>query len=140
MSKKENLFQKKLHEAGYKVTPSRLAILKFLFRERHPVTVPELLKKLHGQDIDMVTAYRTLSLLKNIGLVRSVDFQHGAAYYELSPETEHHHVVCTKCERVQDVENCCIEKDMQSQALQQTGFATITAHSLEFFGLCNECV
>src|SRR5688500_13198772 len=91
-----------LRKAGYKATPARMAILEFLNTLQKPVSVPEIIQKL-GQNIDGVTAYRTLDALKKSGIVRQIDFHHDHAYYELASLGEHHHAICTNCKRVEDI-------------------------------------
>lgn len=130
-------FRDVLRAQSYKATPSRLAILKVLNRAKQPVTAHDIVKKI-GRAHDQATVYRTIQTLLKIGVVKRIDFQHGATYYELSDVAEHHHVICTNCARVADVKDCCAVS-MDAKALQQSGFSTITQHSLEFFGICTSC-
>lgn len=132
-------FTRLLHGAGYKATGQRLEILKLLGTADKPITIPQLVKRLRRQAIDLVTAYRTLTLLKEKNLVRQIDFQHGITYYELASSAEHHHIICTNCNRVEDIQDCCVAADMHASALRQSGFAAVSQHSLEFYGLCQEC-
>jgi Fe2+ or Zn2+ uptake regulation protein len=128
-----------LRDAGYKATPGRLLMLDVLKRAHQPLTVPELQARLPRHRLDTVTLYRTLALLQKINLVRAINISAGITHYELVPAAEHHHIVCTNCHRVADVTNCCVAHDMDRQALKQSGFAQITTHALEFFGLCQKC-
>lgn len=127
-----------LRAKSYRVTRQRLAVLEVLGRTRRPVRAQEILYHLREKSFDQATIYRTLLTLKNSGIVKQIDFQHGAAYYELADRREHHHAICTRCERVEDVADCCVE-GMDSAALRQSGFAEITQHALEFFGVCKGC-
>jgi Fur family ferric uptake transcriptional regulator len=127
-----------LRSNSYKATPSRIAVLAVLDRAQKPVTGQDIIKKLGKRQSEQATVYRTLAALKDSGIVKQIDFRHGITYYELASLGEHHHVICTKCERVADVKDCCAET-MEKIALKQSGFAEITHHSLEFFGICQEC-
>jgi|SRR3989344_3195276 len=131
-------FTDALHLAGQRVTPARIAVLSVLEKEKRPLSVEKIIQTIGEKDIDYVTAYRTITALKKAGLVRQIDFQHNHAHYELASLGDHHHVVCTKCDKVADVANCGIEK-MEKVALQESGFREITDHSLEFFGICKQC-
>ena len=131
-------FRTIFRQAGYKATPARVTILTFLTDAKKPVSVPELVQKLGAEQIDAVTAYRTLNILKAAGLVRQIDFHHDHAYYELTSWGEHHHAICVQCDRIEDIKDCCVET-MEKVALEQSGFSTITQHSLEFFGICKQC-
>lgn len=132
-------FHMQLREAGQRATPARLAILAVLEKTKKPLSVEKINQKLGDKKIDYVTVYRTVNILKEIGIVRQIDLHHGHAHYELAALGDHHHVVCMKCDRIEDVDNCSVEADMYDKALQQSGFASIAQHSLEFFGLCQQC-
>ncbi len=131
-------FATQLREVGERVTPARLAVLSALERVKRPLSVEKIISEVGENDIDYVTAYRTITRLKKVGLVRQIDFHHNHAHYELASLGDHHHVVCTKCSRVDEVLHCNVELMMQS-ALQATEFAEISQHSLEFFGICKKC-
>ncbi len=129
-----------LREAGLKATPGRLSLLAFLSKEPKPLTVGAIKKKL-GNETDTVTLYRALEDFAEAGIVRRVDFEHSHAHYEIVAGREHHHhIICKKCDKVEDVHACesvGIEKNVLEKA---KNFSTITSHSLEFFGICNQCV
>lgn len=129
-----------LKNAGYKATLPRLKVLSLLHKTAVPLSINDIVKKLRGT-ADKVTVYRVLDAFKKSGLVRQVDFQHDAAYFELhDKERDHHHVICVKCDRIEDFTGCESEK-LAEKALRQTrGFSEITNHSFEFFGLCMSCV
>jgi Fe2+ or Zn2+ uptake regulation protein len=48
----------------------------------------------------------------------------------------HHHLVCTRCERVQVVDHCPLEPMLQ----QLTDRFQVSYHNFEVFGLCRECL
>ncbi len=131
-------FTEALHEKGQRSTPARLAVLSILEQEKRPLSVEKIIDAIGKKDIDYVTAYRTITMLKKSGLVRQIDFQHNHAHYEITPTRDHHHAVCVKCDAVADVTTCNAEA-MQKDALRESGFQEITQHSLEFFGICKKC-
>lgn len=123
-----------------KATPTRLAVMLVLSKSTRPVSIQDVLKKVGKDKINQVTAYRILQTLKEVGLVRKIDLQHNRSYYELAPQEDHHHMVCTQCGKMEDVEGCVVE-DMMSTILKQSKqFARLTEHSFEIFGVCTECV
>ena len=91
-----------------------------------------------SHSFDQATVYRTMTVLKESGLIRQIDFQHGHAHFELTSLGDHHHVVCVQCDAVADVYSCDL-RTMTQQALSQSGFAEIKDHTLEFFGVCRNC-
>lgn len=112
-----------LHTAGLKATSNRLEVLDMLYKAGQPLTAQELGKY----------TYRALKEFTKAGLVRRVDFQHGHAHYELiKPDDHHHHVICKKCEKIEDV------KELSLKIPKIKNFKILN-HSLEFYGYCNAC-
>jgi len=124
----------KLRSIGFRVTDPRIQLLGILEKSGcKPQTADEIrvLSKL-----DKVTVYRTLESFVEAKLVQKVEFGDGVTRYEIK-HGHHHHIVCTKCGAVTDVDNCL--EDGKVKALEtKTGF-TISSHALEFFGLCRRC-
>ncbi|OGY32328.1 MAG: hypothetical protein A3C02_04275 [Candidatus Andersenbacteria bacterium RIFCSPHIGHO2_02_FULL_45_11] len=131
-------FTAQLREKRTRVTPSRLAVLSLLEKEKRPLSVEKIITAIGEDAIDYVTVYRTVTLLKELGLIRQIDFHHGHAHYELASLGDHHHVVCVKCDKVAEVARCNAKR-MEQEILKESGFSTITDHSLEFFGICRNC-
>lgn len=127
-----------LRQKSQKVTPARLALLRLLAATKKPLSAEAIQRRLGQVAVNQATIYRTLTTLQRAGLVRQVDFQRSRGYWELASLGEHHHAVCRHCGRVEDIKDCCTAT-MEESALQQSGFAAITHHSLEFFGLCKNC-
>ena len=64
----------RLREAGYKITPPRLAVLEVIQREGEHLNPNEILAQaqaIHPQT-GRATVYRTLELLTNLGIVRPI--------------------------------------------------------------------
>lgn len=128
----------RLREQGLRVTPNRLAVLAVLAAAQRPQSIQQITARLKTRPFK-VTVYRVLADLKKAGLVRQVDFQQAHAYFELEDPDDHHHLVCVKCERVEDFVGCEADS-LATKALKQSKrFATVTGHSFELFGLCKSC-
>lgn len=136
----KNDFKQLIHRHGIKATPGRIRLLEFLAKAPKPVSIKEIAKVVGSNTfLDQATIYRTLELFKNLGIVRQIDFQKGYAYYESADRSDHHHLVCRNCGRVEDFTGCNAE-DMIKHALKQSKlFSNVEEHSLELFGLCNSC-
>ena len=127
-----------LRKSGYKATPSRLAILGIFRKTRKPLSAQEVIDGL-PRDTDQATVYRTLKSLKEKGIIKQIDLRHNHAHYELANLAEHHHLICLRCGKIEDVHRCGIE-DMQSVILRNSKhFAEIKQHALEFYGICKSC-
>jgi Fur family transcriptional regulator, ferric uptake regulator len=83
-------------------------------------------------EVGLVTIYRTLDLLAEIGAVRRLDLGDGPRY-ELA-EDHHHHLVCESCGAVSEFERCPLDL----RGLGGIDFE-ITAHTLEIYGRCAGC-
>ena len=70
----ETSFERTLHDAGYKVTPARLALLTLLRENNKPMSPQTIVEKL-SKEIDQATIYRILKNLKDANIIRQVDFQ-----------------------------------------------------------------
>ena len=126
-----------LRREGFKATSPRIAVLKALQSSSKPLTVQEIVGKI-GKQVDQATVYRTLEALVASRVVRIIELRHGHAHYELRDEEDHHHIVCTKCSRIEDIHEC-IANSMLKKVISQSNFASVTDHSLEFFGICKNC-
>lgn len=125
-----------LKEKGYRMTSSRQAILKAVLKQKKPFSAWEL----HAlvKDVDKVTVYRELQVLEKEGVLQGAKFQDGTKRYCLASHGHHHHLICTSCSDVQDVE---MEDDLtaiEKKIRKEKKFA-VTQHTLEFYGLCNKC-
>ena len=126
-----------LNSRSQRITSPRLEILKILKTNHHPLTISEIHNKLKTKKIDLATAYRTINLFLELGIVNEIDFKDEFKRYELIYDRHHHHhIVCRKCKRVENVEACVLE-DLE-KFLNMKGYSEIS-HSLEFFGVCRDC-
>src|SRR5213593_1052004 len=97
-----------LVEHGVRATPRRLEVLAELARERDDVTAQTLWHRLRERDsrTGLATVYRTLALLSERGVVDALSHHGGELCYRLCTDAHHHHLVCTSCHRVVEVEQC----------------------------------
>jgi Fur family ferric uptake transcriptional regulator len=129
-----------LRRQSRKITGPRAAILGLLRTRSHPLTTREILAGLPKGGCDLATVYRAMHLLEGMGVVKRFDFGDGAARFELVAEGDaghHHHLVCTRCAGVVEIEEC-FPKEIESRIAAANGFQAVT-HKLEFFGICPGC-
>jgi Fe2+ or Zn2+ uptake regulation protein len=126
-----------LNSRSQRITAPRLEILGILKSNHDPLTMSEIHGKIKNKKIDLATVYRTINLFAELGIVNEIDFKDEFKRYELVYDRHHHHhIVCRKCKRVENVETCVLE-DLE-KLLNKKGYSEIS-HSLEFFGLCENC-
>src|ERR1700722_16407420 len=98
-----------LRRKSRKVTGPRQAILEILRRHPHPMSSKEIFASLTRGDCDLATVYRSLHLLEEMTMVKRFDFGDGVARFELvaaGDDGHHHHLVCTRCAAVVEIEEC----------------------------------
>jgi len=128
-----------LRKAGFKATPARLAILAVIKRSKNPLSAQEIIEWL-GNKFDQVTVYRFMKKLQAKGIIRQIDLRQNHAHFELFDTADHHHLVCIHCDKIEDITGCGVE-DMYKTILEKTrGFLEIRQHSLEFYGVCKNCI
>jgi Fur family ferric uptake transcriptional regulator len=129
-----------LRQSGYKLTPQRRAVVSEIAMCHEHLTPAALYERVHRKHkkIGLVTVYRTLEVLTELGLICQV---HGEgvqrSYLLRRPSGHHHHLVCSGCGKVVDFAQCNITR-LEQKLSRETGFA-IDSHLLEFLGRCREC-
>ncbi len=124
-----------------RTTPIRTTLLKILSKIKKPLTTQELLAALetNGLKANKTTIYRQLESLKENKIINEVHFNDRNVRYELNKlEAHHHHLVCMKCKKVEDV---TLPEDLHHQekmVFEKNNFKVLQ-HFLEFFGLCKNC-
>lgn len=142
-SEEINKLKENLKEKGYKLTPQRRAIVDTIIsNEGSHLTVEEIYDQVKKDcpEIGLATVYRTIVLLEELGIICKLDLNDGCSRYELVHEDEthrHHHLICTKCGKVIEVEGDLLES-LESDIENKYKFK-IEDHSVKFFGICEEC-
>jgi Fur family ferric uptake transcriptional regulator len=124
---------------GARPTRQRLIVLTELMGERNDVTAQELYERLRarGERLGLATVYRTLGLLADEGVIEALSHHPGELCYRWCGEGHHHHLVCSSCHRVVELEGCELEPWLERIAGEHD-FVT-TGHRLEVSGLCAGC-
>jgi Fur family ferric uptake transcriptional regulator len=124
---------------GQRFTRTRKNIFEAIEHFNKPVSVQDIFSYLKKQkeEIDLTSIYRNLELMRKADIVNAILFGEGKKRYELKIISEHHHhLVCEKCGDVEDIE--MQEKNLLKDVEKQSKFKVLK-HSLEFFGLCQDC-
>ena len=81
--------------------------------------------------------FRALDLLVELGMIERLDLPSGEHAYVSCALSHHHHLICSRCGRSDDVEDAGLGEAIASIALR-SGYR-IDTHRLELFGLCQAC-
>ena len=120
-----------------RITKPRIDVLKVLSENGKPLTISEIHSKIKRNNRDLATVYRIVKLYLELKILAEVDFREEFKRYELVfDRNHHHHIVCNKCGKVEDINIC--EMDEIEKSISGKGYKDIS-HSLEFFGTCPIC-
>ena len=135
----EAIFQD-LRSKGFRLTPSRKAIIAMIIETTQPLSAPEILQKLKTvrRSVNKTTIYRELDFLAAQRIISEIDILDGTKRYEAFSDHHHHHLVCTSCKAIECVEVCGDLQPLEKRIRNSHDFL-ITGHVLEFFGVCRRC-
>src|SRR3972149_1772332 len=122
----------------FKLTPQRLAILKYLDGNTSHPTADDIftnIKKAYPT-VSFATVYNTLQALKEKGEILEVTIDYEKRHYDrnIAP---HHHIICTECNKISDVFKDYSDSLMLPNEILKE-FKTIRNH-IDFYGICKEC-
>lgn len=126
------------HPENIRMTTQRKVILETLrHSDMHP-TADELYEMVRKKlpKISLGTVYRNLEALSEAGLIRKVEFAGCQKRFDKTP-TEHYHIRCAKCGRIEDL-HCELSEDIEKDIRDATDFEVI-GHKIEFIGICPDC-
>jgi Fe2+ or Zn2+ uptake regulation protein len=128
-----------LGRAGYRVTAPRRAVAGLVAARTGPFTAADLVADARAQRLGLgrATVFRALDLLTELRLVERLDLPSGAHAYVACESAPHHHVVCTRCGRVTEVD--CGIGPIARDVEDRTGYR-VDEHRLELFGVCPACL
>lgn len=128
-----------LQASGYRLTAPLRALVEVLAGSERALEPVELydLGRQKCPGLGLVTVYRTLEKLQELGLVQRIHQDQGCHRYLRAASGHEHTLLCTRCGRVvffagDDLSELCVE------LAQRTGFS-IQEHWLQLFGLCADC-
>ncbi|GAB3616290.1 Fur family transcriptional regulator [Okibacterium endophyticum] len=127
-----------LRESGLKVTAPRLHVLSALRVHPH-ATADDVFTSVISAlpDTSVQTVYGVLGALTDAGLLRRIEPAGSPARYERRTGDNHHHIVCTRCGDVADVD-CAIGRAPCLSPSATGGFTVVTAE-VTYWGLCPVC-
>ncbi len=127
-----------LQNAGLKVTSPRLAVLSAL--NAHPHSDADTVYRIVAKGLpttSLQAVYGVLGAFTDAGIVRRIEPAGSSALYERRAGDNHHHLICTSCRSVTDID-CVIGATPCLTAADSYGFSIHTAE-VTFWGLCPTC-
>ncbi len=128
-----------LHTCGRRLTRQRRLVLKVLEESQEHLDAEGLHDRAKALDpnISLATVYRTLVVLKEMGLVEEHRLGEGHAHFETTQKTPHYHFTCSGCGRVIEFDAPQVVEVLRRLSKQQ-GLQVTGAHLL-VTGRCARC-
>jgi len=136
--------EKILRAKKIKVTPQRMAVYSILKDTNSHPSVEKIYQQLKNDypAMSLATVYKTVDVLKKVGLVQELNVGEGGVRYDarINP---HSHVFCESCSKVDDLEQSHFLDEFRKEILMErikdeTGFDVFNIQ-LYFYGLCPQC-
>ena len=122
-------------ERGMRMTEQRRVIARVLESSADHPDVEELYRRSSAVDarISISTAYRTVKLFEDAGIIERHDFRDGRSRYETVPDEHHDHLIDLKSGEVIEFHSPEIEA-LQERIAREHGFRLVD-HRLELYGV-----
>ena len=135
----EQRILEELSQAGHRVTQPRRAVIRALLEDEGHHSPAEVHERAQARcpTVGLVTVYRTLELLVDLGFARRIHTDDGCHGYAAATNGHHHHLVCRQCGAAVEFEGCDLSSLLE-QIVRATGYS-VDEHLLELVGLCPAC-
>lgn len=127
-----------MRRAGLKVTNSRRAVYEALRKTPHASAdriFDSVRRAIPSTSVQSV--YNALAAFTAADLARRIEPAGGPRLFELRAGDNHHHIVCSSCGGVHDVD-CAVEAAPCLRPAETYGYE-IDVAEITFWGLCSDC-
>jgi Fur family transcriptional regulator, ferric uptake regulator len=136
------LLIKELVARGIRMTSQRQVLVEIIQDSPKHLDAAALLKIARKKDpgINRATVYRTVALLKQLGLIDELDLMHLEGekhYYEAKTNRDHCHIACFRCGAIMEYTSSSFD-NLREEIAKESGFA-IRVLRLEVGGTCPKC-
>jgi Fur family peroxide stress response transcriptional regulator len=127
-----------LRKKGYKATPQRIAICRFVIHSRDHPTAQRIYKEVKAQypTVSLATVYKTIDVLKELRMAQELATVDGDTRFDSDMEA-HLNLVCVRCGKIRDFDGMIV-KEMLAKVAGKAKF-NVRAQSLAVYGLCQNC-
>ena len=129
----------KLSQLGYRLTPQRMMVFSAIENSDDHISAEEIYAQVVAKysHVNISTVYRTLELLKQLGLVTETNLGGGRVRYHPMDKGHHHHLVCRECGAIIDLDESVLFS-LKDTLLREYKFVADLRH-LAVFGRCANC-
>ncbi len=138
MQHEVEIFEDYLHSQNLKHSKPRRDILAVFLASTGHLSAQELYEQVRRTNprVGFATVYRTLKLLEECGLARTIDYGDGTLRYE-PDRFQHHHIICTSCNRT--VEFLSPELESLLQCVQKDNRFATPSQAVRILSVCADC-
>ncbi len=128
-----------LRKRGYRLTPQRHMILSVIQEAHEHLSIDQITERVQQRNpyVSLSTVYRTLELLRELGLVRENHLLGEQSHYEAVDSQAHHHLVCRHCRATIHLDDALLG-NLHEQLQTQYHFHQMTL-DLVAAGYCETC-
>ncbi len=128
-----------LRKKGYRLTPQRYMILSVIQEANAHLSIDQIAERVQERNpfVSLSTIYRTLELLKELGIVRENRLPGEQPHYEVMEGNAHHHLVCRGCRGVIHLEDTLLG-NLHEQLQERYHYHGLTL-DLVAAGYCDAC-
>jgi len=127
---------------GIRLTAQRRILIEEMQKAEQHLDAALLYERARRRDarVDRATVYRTIGMLKRMGLIDELDLMHlngEKHYYEARTRRDHLHLACFACGKIEEFTSLAYER-LKEEIRQRCGFS-IEVVRLEAGGRCSAC-
>ena len=128
-----------LRKRGYRLTPQRFMILSVIQEAEEHLSIDQITERVQERNpyVSLSTIYRTLELLRELGLVRENHLPGEQPHYEAAEGKAHHLLVCRNCRAIIHLDNTLLG-NLNELLQEQFHFHNLTL-DLVAAGYCDSC-
>jgi Fur family ferric uptake transcriptional regulator len=128
-----------LKSSGYRLTDSRKVLVEIIASSNQALSANELydLGREMNKSLGLVTVYRTLEKLEELGLIQRVHRENNCHSYLRASQGHEHLILCSNCGRAAFFSGDDLSKLFKSVS-DRTKYK-IEDHWLQLIGICESC-
>ena len=133
------LEQLRIH--GYRLTAPRQAVVEVVASSQYVLNPQEVFEQARRryQKLGLVTVYRTIEKLEQIGLLQRVHQPSGCQGFVAAFQGHQHLLICQDCGRSRFFEGDLEQLDRLLKEVEHQSGYLVQDHWLQLFGLCSDC-
>jgi Fur family ferric uptake transcriptional regulator len=128
-----------LKSSGYRLTSARHSVVEILAASQFTLNPTQIFVEARqlSPELGLVTVYRTLEKLEDLGLIQRVHRVNGCHSYIAAPAGHQHLLICDNCNRAEYFSGDNLS-ELIEQLDDERGYR-IEGHWLQLHGICPDC-